>query len=110
MLTADVVVALDFEVLSVAPACRRDVCQVFAYPQKLAAHAVALDDPEEELCGEDAGVSSADSPPPPQPAAVAANSAKMQTIWGIRALTAETDGRSPSSIRARRPSALTRKG
>jgi hypothetical protein len=109
MLSADVVVALDFEVLSVAPACRNDVCQVFAYPQKLAAHAVALDDSEEELCDEDAGVSSLDLPPP-QPAAVAANSARTQTIWGIRAVTVETDGRSPSSIRAREPSALTRKG
>jgi hypothetical protein len=88
MLTADAVVALEFEVLIVAPACRRDVCQVFAYPQKLAAHAVAVDDPCEELCGEDvgAGVCWLDLLPPPQPAAIAATSAKTQTIWGIRAL------------------------
>jgi hypothetical protein len=53
MLSADAVVALELEVLSCVPACRKDVCQVFAYPQKLAAHAFALDDPCEELDGED---------------------------------------------------------
>jgi hypothetical protein len=49
VLTADAEVALDCEVLSVARACCSEVCRVFAYPQKLAAHAVALEDPWEEL-------------------------------------------------------------
>jgi hypothetical protein len=89
MLTADAVAALEFDVLSVVPACRREVCQVFAYPQKLAAHADALDELWEEPCGEDvgAGVSWLDLLPPPQPAAIAATSAEKQTIWRIRTLT-----------------------
>jgi hypothetical protein len=79
--TADAVAVLEFVALSVAPAFRRDVCQVFAYPQKLAAHAVALDDPCEELCCDDvdAGVDWLDFLPP-HPAAIAATSAKTQTI------------------------------
>jgi hypothetical protein len=107
--TADAVAVLEFVVLSVAPAFRRDVCQVFAYPQKLAAHAVALDDPCEELCCDvDGGVAWLDFPPP-HPAEIGATSAKTQTIWGIRALTVDTDGRSPPSIRPRATTVLTRK-
>src|SRR5512133_925394 len=101
MLSADAVVALDFEVLSVAFACRRDVCQAFAYPQKLAAHASALEDPcEEAPCVEDvdAGVCWLDLLPPPHPAAIAAIRAKAKTICAIRAVTVDTDRRSVPSI------------
>jgi hypothetical protein len=112
MLSADAVVALDFELLSVAPACRRDVCQVVAYPQKLAAHALAVDDPWDEPCVEDvdAGVCWLDLLPPPHPAAIAATSAKTETIWAVRAITVDTAGMSVPSILPRRAAALIRKG
>jgi hypothetical protein len=54
---AAAVVVLELDVFNVARAFCREVFHVCAYPQKLAAHADALEDPPEELCVEavDAG-------------------------------------------------------
>jgi hypothetical protein len=93
VLMADVDVAPDCEALSVVRAFRSEVSHVFAYPQKLAAHALALDDPWEELGPVDceAAAGSLDLPPP-HPAANAATSAKAKRICAIRAVTVKTGG------------------